>query len=35
MPDALFLDADAVVAALSPVIPDPVTLKARRAAAAK
>lgn len=35
MPDALFLDADAVIAALSPLIPDPETLKARRAAKAK
>lgn len=32
MPPSLFLDSDAVIAALSPVIPDPVTLKARRAA---
>ena len=35
MPDALFLDADAVIAALSPVIPDPATLKARRAVKTK
>ena len=35
MPDALFLDADAVIAALSPVIPDPATLKARRAVKSK
>lgn len=35
MPASLFLDADAVVAALSPAIPDPITLKNRRAAKAK
>lgn len=35
MPASLFLDADAVIAALSPVIPDPVTLKARRAVKGK
>lgn len=33
MPASLYLDADAVIAALSPAIPDPVTLKARRAGA--
>lgn len=32
MPDSLFIEADAVIAALSPAIPDPATLKARRAA---
>ncbi len=35
MPEALFLDSDTVIAALSPAIPDPVTLKTRRAAKAK
>lgn len=35
MPPSLFLDADEVIAALSPAIPDPVTLKARRAAKGK
>lgn len=35
MPASLFLEADAVIAALSPAIPDPVTLKARRATKGK
>lgn len=35
MPPSLFLDADEVIAALSPAIPDPATLKARRAVKGK
>ncbi|WP_077146373.1 hypothetical protein [Sphingopyxis sp. KK2] len=35
MPPSLFLNADEVIAALSPAIPDPVTLKARRATRGK
>lgn len=35
MPASLFLDSDAVIAALSPAIPDPATLKAPRAAKGK
>jgi hypothetical protein len=32
IPAELYIDADAAIAALSPLIPDPVTLKAKRAA---
>lgn len=35
MPDTLFIDANEVIAALSPAIPDPETLKIRRAMKAK
>jgi hypothetical protein len=35
MPGSLVLDPDPIIAALSPIIPDPATLKARRAAAKK
>lgn len=35
MPPSLFLKADEVIAAISPAIPDPVTLKARRATKGK
>lgn len=35
MPPSLFLTAEEVIAALSPAIPDPVTLKARRASQGK
>lgn len=35
MPASLFIDADQAIAALSPIIPEPAALKARRAAASK
>ena len=35
IPSSMALDVDEVIAGLSPIIPDPVVLKARRAAAPK